>query len=221
MNVIWENWKVVSFLCLRCRWGTAHGRCSQPGFCPGQPGCSPQHWLLKNTQHKVDSFALSGQILGDSIVRTVFQVEFAGSLGRPQPHGVDRVVPVSWDWGVIRQSQDHLPPPSQKTVTRQLGRHLCVRFYGSKSYFHLSVHPFDAVWVMLSPAVKVYRAHVLGASLLPGVTEAQPIIGLLNLTGDINSHWGEGKHSLAEQRQTRGRTLGSHNDSRKLIQEVI
>lgn len=41
---------------------------------------------------------------------------------------------------------------------------------------------------MLGPAVEVYWAHVLWASLLPGVTEAQPIIGLLNLKGDINSY---------------------------------
>lgn len=221
MNVIWENAKAVSFFCLHCRWGRAHGRCSQPGFCPAQPGCSRRHWLLKNAQHKVDWVVLSGQTRGDSVVRTIFQVEFAGSLGRPQPHGVDSIVPVAWDWGVIWQSQHHLPPPSQKKVIQQLGRHLCVRFYGSKSYFHLSIDPFDAVWVMLSLAVKVYRAHVLGTSLLPGVTVAQPIIGLLNLTGDINSYWGEGKYSLAERRRTHRRTLSSHNDSRKLIQEVI
>jgi len=27
----------------RCRWDRGHGRCSQPGSCPAQPGCSPQH----------------------------------------------------------------------------------------------------------------------------------------------------------------------------------
>lgn len=51
----------------------------------------------------------------------------------------------------------------------------------STSPAHLSVDPFDAVGVMLSPAVEVHGAHVLGASLLPGVAEAQPVVGLLNL----------------------------------------
>lgn len=34
---------------------------------------------------------------------------------------------------------------------------------------------------MLGPAVESHRAHVLGASLLPGVAETQPVIGLLDL----------------------------------------
>lgn len=40
--------------------------------------------------------------------RTVFQVEVARCLRRPQPHGVDNIVPVAGDGGVVGQSQHHL-----------------------------------------------------------------------------------------------------------------
>lgn len=53
-----------------------------------------------------------------------------------------------------------------------------------KSSFYLSVDPFDAVGVMLSPAVEAHGTHILGTGLLPGVAKAQPIIGLLNLHND-------------------------------------
>lgn len=66
------------------------------------------------------------------------------------------------------------------------------------SLLHLRVNPFDAVLVMLGPAIEVHRAHVLRASLLPGVAVAQPIISLLNLSNDINSYEGEGQYSLTE-----------------------
>lgn len=45
--------------------------------------------------------------------RTVFQVELARCLRRPQPHGVDNVVPVAGDGGVVGQSQHHLPGEPQ------------------------------------------------------------------------------------------------------------
>lgn len=44
-------------------------------------------------------------------IRTVFQVKIARRLCRPQPHGVDNVVSVAWDRGVIRQSQHYLSIP--------------------------------------------------------------------------------------------------------------
>lgn len=46
---------------------------------------------------------------------------------------------------------------------------------------YLGVDPFDTIGVMLGPAVKSHGPHVLGTSLLPGVAEAQPVVGLLNL----------------------------------------
>lgn len=49
---------------------------------------------------------------------TVFQVEVAGSLGGPQPHGVDDVVPVARHRGVVRKSQHHLDPG--RTVTHHM-----------------------------------------------------------------------------------------------------
>lgn len=39
---------------------------------------------------------------------TVFQVEVARRLGRPKPHGVDNVVSVARNWGVVRERQHHL-----------------------------------------------------------------------------------------------------------------
>lgn len=41
---------------------------------------------------------------------TVFEVEVTGGLSRPQSHGVDDVVSVAGDWGVVGKSQDHLDP---------------------------------------------------------------------------------------------------------------
>lgn len=38
---------------------------------------------------------------------------------------------------------------------------------------------------MLGSAIEMHRTHVLGASLLPGVAIAQPIISLLNLDNDM------------------------------------
>lgn len=60
---------------------------------------------------------------------------------------------------------------------------MCLKFS-----FYLSVDPFDAVGVMLCPAVEVHGTHVLGTGLLPGVAKAQPIIGLLNLQNDNHLH---------------------------------
>ena len=40
--------------------------------------------------------------------RTVMELEVIGCLGRPQPHGVDGVVPVARHRGVIRHGQYHL-----------------------------------------------------------------------------------------------------------------
>ena len=39
---------------------------------------------------------------------TVFEVEVTGGLGGPQPHGVDDVVPVAGNGGVVGQGQHHL-----------------------------------------------------------------------------------------------------------------
>lgn len=39
---------------------------------------------------------------------TVFEVKVTGGLSRPQSHGVDDVVSVARDWGIIGQSQNHL-----------------------------------------------------------------------------------------------------------------
>lgn len=47
-------------------------------------------------------------------VRTVFEVKVTGGLSRPQSHGVDNVVSVARDRGVIWQSQHDLPIPSQE-----------------------------------------------------------------------------------------------------------
>lgn len=60
---------------------------------------------------------------------------------------------------------------------------MCICF---TSYFHLSVNPFDAIRVMLGPAIEMHRTHVLRTRLLPGVAIAQPIISLLNLDNDIH-----------------------------------
>lgn len=80
----------------------------------------------------------------------------------------------------------HNSLPSQQTHL------MCFCF---KSHFHLSVNPFDAIRVMLSSAIEVHRAHVLRASLLPGVAIAQPIISLLNLDNDMHLSRG-GKNTL-------------------------
>lgn len=39
---------------------------------------------------------------------TVFQVEVTGGLGGPKPHGVDDIVSVARNRGVVRESQHHL-----------------------------------------------------------------------------------------------------------------
>lgn len=39
---------------------------------------------------------------------TVLQVEVTRRLGGPKPHGVDDVVSVARNWGVVRESQHHL-----------------------------------------------------------------------------------------------------------------
>lgn len=39
---------------------------------------------------------------------TVFEVKVTGGLGGPQSHGVDDVVSVAGDWGVVGEGQDHL-----------------------------------------------------------------------------------------------------------------
>lgn len=114
--------------------------------------------------------------------RTVFQIELARRLRGPQPHGVDNVVPVARDGGVVGQSQHHLPAEPHADQTPALTRLLLhAEVLKNPSLLYLSVHPFDTVGVMLSPAVELHGAHVLGASLLPGVAEAQPVVGLLNL----------------------------------------
>lgn len=58
----------------------------------------------------------------------------------------------------------------------------------SPNVTYLSVDPFDTIGVMLSPTIETHRAHVLGASLLPGVAEAQPVVGLLNLRTETSIH---------------------------------
>lgn len=49
---------------------------------------------------------------------TVFQVEVAGGLGGPEPHGVNDVVSVARHWGVVRKSQHHLD--QSQTITQQM-----------------------------------------------------------------------------------------------------
>lgn len=39
---------------------------------------------------------------------TVMELKVVGRLGRPQPHGVDGVVPVTRHWGVVGHGQHHL-----------------------------------------------------------------------------------------------------------------
>lgn len=46
---------------------------------------------------------------------------------------------------------------------------------------NLCVHPLNAFSSILHPSIEVYRAHVLRASLLPGVTVTQPVVGFLHL----------------------------------------
>lgn len=62
-------------------------------------------------------------------------------------------------------------------------------FIDLKSYFHLSVNPFDTIMMMLGPAIETHWTHVLRTCLLPRVAIAQPIISLLNLDNDIHSYW--------------------------------
>lgn len=122
--------------------------------------------------------------------RTVFKVKIAGCLRRPQPHGVDNIVSVARNRGVIWQSQHHLPVPSQEEKDKHvITENIFVLFFiiiYFKSYFHLSVNPFGTIGVMLGPAIEVHRTHVLRTSLLPGVAKTQPIISLLNLNNGIN-----------------------------------
>lgn len=49
---------------------------------------------------------------------TVFQVEVAGGLSGPEPHGVNNVVSVARHWGVVRKSQHHLD--QSQTITEQM-----------------------------------------------------------------------------------------------------
>ena len=80
------------------------------------------------------------------------EVEVVGRLGRPQSHGVDHVVSVSWDRGVIRHGID------------QLG-----------------VDPFINSMILDNTAVKMDRKLVLGPSFFPGIPESEPLIGFLDL----------------------------------------
>lgn len=50
--------------------------------------------------------------------------------------------------------------------------------------WYLGVDPLDALGGVLHPAVEVHGQHVLGASLLPGVAIAQPVVSLLHLQGE-------------------------------------
>lgn len=72
------------------------------------------------------------------------------------------------------------------------------------SYFHLSVNPFDAIRVMLGPAIELHWTHVLGTGLLPGVTKTQPIIGLLNLSNDRQWYYREALKTRVLQLHCRG-----------------
>lgn len=56
------------------------------------------------------------QSRGEGLILTVFEVEVTGGLGRPQSHGVDDVVPVAGDWGVIGKSQNHLSQIKSRCV---------------------------------------------------------------------------------------------------------
>jgi len=121
---------------------------------------------------------------------TVFKVEVAGRLCRPQPHGVNNIVSVA--------------------------RYRCVVW---QSQHNLRVHPFNAIGVMLGPAIEVNGSHVLRTGLLPGVAIAQPIISLLNLDNRMTRTlimWEASKLS-----QTRKITTGSQLWRRKLILRVI
>lgn len=108
---------------------------------------------------------------------TVLEVEVAGGLGRPQPHGVDDVVSVPGHRRVVRKGQHHLDR-SQSGHTCS-GRRLAGK--NSRDRPNLRVHPLHAIVRVLHAAVEVDRAHVLRPSLLPGVAVPQPVVGFLHL----------------------------------------
>lgn len=60
----------------------------------------------------------------DTDTLTVFKVKVARSLCWPQPHGVDNVVSVAGDGGVIRQRQHHLSVPAREKTSVNRSPHL-------------------------------------------------------------------------------------------------
>lgn len=60
--------------------------------------------------HTAQAFSMSshGTLALAQTMLTVFEVKFTGSLGRPESHGVNDVVPVARNRSVIGQSQNHL-----------------------------------------------------------------------------------------------------------------
>lgn len=50
---------------------------------------------------------------------TVFKIKLARCLCRPEPHGVDNIVSVAGNRGVIWQSQHYLPESSDINISSQ------------------------------------------------------------------------------------------------------
>lgn len=78
----------------------------------------PSGWKFRNsTLHQSQQFLLSMQKqqqqrtrkqMAEGEAHTLFKIEIIGCFGWPQPHGVDGIVLVSWDRGVIRHGKDYL-----------------------------------------------------------------------------------------------------------------
>ena len=106
-----------------------------------RPSVSPWLYLLKKTNKNKQNKRKRVKHWGDPARKTPLtkvQVEAVGSVGRPQPQGVDGVVAVAGDRGVVRHCQHdlhsitfsllwtewlrslvHLLPPSQTHSTHQ------------------------------------------------------------------------------------------------------
>ena len=85
-------------------------------------------------------------------VRTETEVEVIGRFGTPQSHGVDTIVIVARNGGIVRHGQDNL-----------------------------AIHPLGFTLFLDDTPIKVDGNHVLRASLFPRVAIPEPVIGNLDL----------------------------------------
>lgn len=111
--------------------------------CRGQKNTCFCHFSFESTTDSVISFQ----------TRTVFEVEIAGCLRRPQPHGVDNIVPVAGDGCVVWQSKHHLPVHDRKQ------KYLNVSSQRKKTktfYYHTHAYLF---WIIFSPECQPIWRH--------------------------------------------------------------